>query len=258
MKIFVSWSGDASREAAELVKDWLPNVVQELDVWVSSQDIGKGEKWSATLWESLTEISFGILMVTRENAKAPWIMFEAGALSKTVKSRVIPILCDVERLDIANTPLAQFQNAVMSKDDIWQVVVAVNTACERKLDGPRLRSTFDKWWPDFESQFSKIKFPKPAAATKAAEGKGDSSRLEKIEDALEGIMSTLQRMRREDRAVPFRPQREEPIRVSKGYFERVSINDDGMKEIRRYRLPVDSPPEIQTKKLPDDDGTPSG
>src|SRR4051812_28041674 len=120
MKIFVSWSGDASREAAELVKDWLPNVVQELDVWVSSQDIGKGEKWSATLWESLTEISFGILMVTRENAKAPWIMFEAGALSKTVKSRVIPILCDVERLDIANTPLAQFQNAVMSKDDIWQ------------------------------------------------------------------------------------------------------------------------------------------
>src|ERR1043166_1601551 len=111
MKIFVSWSGEASREAAELLRSWLPNVVQQTGVWVSSQDIGKGEKWSASLWESLTEINFGILMVTRENSKAPWIMFEAGALSKTVKSRVIPILCDIDRLDVANTPLGQFQHA---------------------------------------------------------------------------------------------------------------------------------------------------
>jgi hypothetical protein len=83
------------------MREWLPSVVQDVEVWVSSQDIGKGEKWSASLWESLSEIEFGILMVTPENARAPWIMFEAGALSKTVKSRVIPILCGMERLDIA-------------------------------------------------------------------------------------------------------------------------------------------------------------
>lgn len=209
MKIFVSWSGEASREAAELVKEWLPNVVQQAEVWVSSQDIGKGEKWSASLWDNLSEISFGILMVTKENATAPWIMFEAGALSKTVKARVIPILCEVERLDVANTPLAQFQNALVTKEDIWQVVVAVDAACDRKLDTARLRATFEKWWPDFESQYKKINFPQPAAA-RAGGARGDAARLDKIEGALEGIMSTLQRMRYESRTV-IRPARENDV-----------------------------------------------
>lgn len=192
MKLFVSWSGEASGEAAALFKEWLPSVVQEAEVWVSSQDIGKGEKWSASLWESLSEIEFGVLMVTRENARAPWIMFEAGALSKTVKSRVIPILCDLDRLDVANTPLAQFQNAVISRDELWQVVVAVNSACERALDAARLRTTFDKWWPDFEEAFGKINFPEPPPKPEGAEA--EAARLDKIEGALESIMASLHRM----------------------------------------------------------------
>ena len=194
MKIFVSWSGSASREAAELIKQWLPNVIQEADVWVSSQDIGKGEKWSASLWASLAEIEFGILMVTRDNCTAPWIMFEAGALSKSVKARVIPVLCGIDRLDIANTPLSQFQNALVVKDDMWQVLVAVNSTCPRPLEDARLRATFDKWWPDFESQFEAIKFPEQSPTAKTTGGKADSARLDKIENVLEGIMSSLQRM----------------------------------------------------------------
>jgi hypothetical protein len=207
MKIFVSWSGEASRDAAELLKQWLPNVIQEADVWVSSQDIGKGEKWSASLWASLAEIEFGILMVTRDNCTAPWIMFEAGALSKSVKARVIPILCHVERLDIANTPLSQFQNALVTKDDMWQVVDAINSACSRALDNARMKNTFDKWWPDFESLFKEIKFPDTAAPPKKNGPQADSARLDKIENALEGLMSSLQRSVTRDRSssIPPRP-----------------------------------------------------
>jgi hypothetical protein len=197
VKVFVSWSGVASRAAAELIKSWLPNVIQEVEVWISSQDIGKGEKWSIRLSENLTEIEFGLLMVTQENAKAPWIMFEAGALSKTVKARVVPILCDLERLDVANTPLDQFQNALVGKEEIWQVVEAVNAACSRALDPVRLRANYEKWWPDFAAQFDNIEFSEPDTK-KESGSKTDSARLDKIEGALESIMSTLQRMRREE------------------------------------------------------------
>lgn len=133
MKIFASWSGADSRAAAELLRGWLPNVLQEVEVWVSSQDIGKGQKWTQTLWDSLADHHFGILFVTKSNFSAPWILFEAGALSKTVQSRVIPILCNVGRTEIANSPLNQFQNATRVKDDILQVVDAINLACERPL-----------------------------------------------------------------------------------------------------------------------------
>lgn len=109
MKLFVSWSGDDSREAAELLKDWLPSVIQEAEVWVSSQDIGKGERWSPSLWENLSEIDFGILMLTKTNCTAPWIMFEAGALAKKVKSRVIPVLCNLDRFEIGDTRRDSFK-----------------------------------------------------------------------------------------------------------------------------------------------------
>jgi hypothetical protein len=170
----------------------LPSVLQEAELWVSSQDIGKGERWSESLWSSLSEIHFGMLMITKTNVNAPWIMFEAGALSKTVKSRVIPVLCNLERLDIASTPLAQFQNATMSKDELWQVVQAINATCQRSLDEQRLRATFDKWWPDFQSEFKSIPFI-DSAAPKNSSAKDQTARLEKIEDALESIMRLMQR-----------------------------------------------------------------
>jgi hypothetical protein len=199
MKIFVSWSGEDSRVAAELFRSWIPNVLQEVEAWVSSQDISKGEKWSAGLWESLSEIEFGVLMVTAANHAAPWILFEAGALSKTVRSRVIPILCNVDRVALGNSPLSQFQNALPKKEDIWQVVEAINSACTRSLEPQRLRSTFEKWWPDFETAFSSISFLEPSAP-KATGHKADAARLDNIEKVLEVIMSQLQRMRGDLRA----------------------------------------------------------
>jgi hypothetical protein len=248
MRIFVSWSGEASREAAELMKQWLPNVIQEADVWVSSQDIGKGENWSASLWSSLTEIEFGILMVTRENCTAPWIMFEAGVLSKSVKARVIPVLCETERLDIANTPLSQFQNARVTNDDIWQVLVAINSACARPLDEARLKNTFDKWWPDFESSFKKIKFTDPAAALKSTGAKADSTRLDKIENALEGIMSSLQRSITRDRPTP--PMPNPYVKVVTKDGQRFFLDKNG--GLHRFQ-----PPSLPIESFSENDGDPN-
>jgi hypothetical protein len=161
MKIFVSWSGTDSRAAAELFRNWIPNVIQEAEAWVSSQDISKGEKWVKSLWESLTEHQFGVLMVTKANFESPWILFEAGALSKSVQSLVIPILCNVDRVSLANSPLNQFQNSLPNKEDFGALIQALNAACERPLETSRLQAAFEKWWPDFEKDFAAIKFIDP-------------------------------------------------------------------------------------------------
>ena len=132
MKVFISWSGNDSRQAAELLKRWLPNVIQEVEAWLSTHDIGKGEKWFSNLSETLSKIEFGVLVVTKTNYKAPWIIYEAGALSKTVQSRVIPILCDMNILHIANTPLSQFNCALANKHEFWAVIAAINAKCQRQ------------------------------------------------------------------------------------------------------------------------------
>src|SRR5438093_722563 len=56
MKVFISWSGILSRRAAETLREWLPNVLQVVELWMSAEDIEKGARWSSELESSLQEI----------------------------------------------------------------------------------------------------------------------------------------------------------------------------------------------------------
>lgn len=96
MKVFISWSGNKSHHVALVFRDWLPSVIQSIKPYVSSEDIDKGARWSTDIATELENSTFGILCVTKDNINAPWLSFEAGALSKTMdKSFVSPFLFDI-------------------------------------------------------------------------------------------------------------------------------------------------------------------
>lgn len=191
MRIFASWSGEASKQVAELFRTWIPQVVQDVDVYVSSQDIGKGERWLSSVGANLAEIDFGLVLVTKSNINAPWILFEAGALSKTVKGVVVPILCGVENLEAARSPLTQFQYAHPTKVEIRDLIVQINSFTSRPLDQSRLEAAFEKWWPDFEATYGKIKLPDDKPPKKESE----ADRLSNIEEALSQLMFETRRAR---------------------------------------------------------------
>ena len=92
MKVFMSWSGSLSRRAAEILRDWLPNVLQAIEPWMSTDDIEKGTRWSLDVATELSKAKVGILCVTSDNLDSPWLYFEAGALSRAMdKTFVCPI-----------------------------------------------------------------------------------------------------------------------------------------------------------------------
>ncbi len=120
MKIFLSWSGDRSKAIAEMLHKWLPNVVQAVRPFMSANDIEKGTRWRSDLSNELEQASVSIICLTPENLEAPWILFEAGALSKQQKgSYVCTLLFGVDPVNIRE-PLAQFQATKIQKDDIRQ------------------------------------------------------------------------------------------------------------------------------------------
>jgi TIR domain len=157
MKVFLSWSGEKSHKVAIVFRDWLPAVIQSLEPYVSSEDIDKGARWSTDIAKELDDSSFGILCVTKQNIDAPWLTFEAGALSKTMdKSFVSPFLFDIKRSEV-NGPILQFQSTVFEKDDVEKLIKTLNRACgEGQLKDGLLTKAFDVWWPTLEEKLNEI------------------------------------------------------------------------------------------------------
>lgn len=157
MKVFISWSGDLSNEIAIILKDWIPNVIQNVEPYVSSEDIPKGDRWSTDIAKELSDSSFGILCVTKDNVNAPWLNFEAGALSKKLdSSKVCPFLFGMKKSEIEG-PLLQFQITFKNMDDIFKLMQSINKSSEDEfLDDTRLRKSFDVWWPSLEETLDKV------------------------------------------------------------------------------------------------------
>lgn len=158
MKVFISWSGNKSLKVALVFRDWLPSVIQSIEPYVSSEDIDKGARWSTDIAKELEDSTFGILCVTKENLEAPWLSFEAGALSKTMdKAFVSPFLFDIKRSEVKG-PILQFQSTIFQKDDIKKLVCTLNRACgDGNITETRLNKAFEVWFPTLEEELNKIK-----------------------------------------------------------------------------------------------------
>jgi hypothetical protein len=72
------------------------------NVWPSVEHIESGAEWFTALSERLSQIHFGVLMVTKNNFKEPWLRFEAGALAKALDAEVTPVFCNLRLLDVVH------------------------------------------------------------------------------------------------------------------------------------------------------------
>jgi len=154
LKVFISWSGNQSKEIAEAIRAWLPSVLQTVKPYFTPNDIEKGNRWSSDIANELDSSSVGIFCITRENLNSPWIMFEAGAISKKVDSSLVcPILFGLGNADIAG-PLTQFQTTLFSKSDMLSLVSTINKAnTDNVLEKEVLRDAF---WPKLETRINEL------------------------------------------------------------------------------------------------------
>jgi hypothetical protein len=156
-KVFISWSGDLSRKLAEALRNWLPATLQYVKPYFSPDDIEKGAKWNSEIAKELETSNVGIICLTQDNTEKPWILFESGALSKSIdKARVCTLLFNLDAADVKG-PLTSFQATKFVSEDFKRLVSTINnTAGDAKLEAPVLDSVFDMWWPQLEEQVAEI------------------------------------------------------------------------------------------------------
>ena len=128
LNVLLSWSGATSRSIASILRERLSTSFPSVNVWMSETDVPSGANWSFTVAEALEHTQFGIICVTAENMNAPWLMFEAGALSKALGNAVvIPYLIGVKQADVSG-PLAQFQCVRANMEGTLKLFRAIQAA----------------------------------------------------------------------------------------------------------------------------------
>lgn len=156
-KVFISWSGDLSKKLGEALREWLPASLQYIRPYFSPEDIEKGTKWNTEIAKELESSDIGVICLTVDNTEKPWILFEAGALSKSMdKSRVCTLLFDIEPAEVKG-PLTSFQSTRFSRDDFKRLISTINnTAGDAKLEVNVLENVFNMWWPKLEKNVKDI------------------------------------------------------------------------------------------------------
>ncbi len=143
---------------------------------MSDQDIASGSIWLNEVFTELHRSRVGIICVTRENALAPWLHFEAGALLKSMSvTRVTPYLVDLEFSEVKGA-LTAFQGKRANKEQTKALLdsIRLDTRYPTSMTDLVFDRTFEKWWPDLElrlSQFPNVTAPpvQPKLGDMAAE-----------------------------------------------------------------------------------------
>lgn len=190
MKIFISWSDERSRQLAQALHHWLPLVLPYVQPWLSQADVSAGDRWAQEVAKELESSNFGIICVTPENLGSPWILFEAGALAKSLQgAKVIPLLLGLEFSDISG-PLAQFQAKKLGKAGLSEIVQSINQSAQVPELEDRVKDRFAGLWPDIEKKIAAI----PEQAPGAKRTRPQHEILEELVASVRGFEGRLARL----------------------------------------------------------------
>ena len=185
MKVFLSWSGPRGRVLAESLRDWIPNVLQVVQPWLSSEDIPLGADWAAEIARRLEDADYGIICLTQDNVHPQWLRFESGALSKSLTSPLSIYALDLTPADIGG-PLSPFQCAIGIKESTYRLIDSINLLSGKyKFTEDSLKRTFEIHWPSLEDRLQSIS----GLDIDKNEHKKSKSFEEKLDEALDLLHS---------------------------------------------------------------------
>lgn len=233
MKVFISWSGSTSRAVALALSEWIPKVIQGVTPYVSAKDLDKGSNWTVELAKELEDTEFGIICLAPDNLSSPWLHYEAGAITKSVDSRVAPVLFQVEKTSVGH-PLAQLQLTSIDAEDFELLMMSISKVAGNHLTPERIKESVKVWWPSLEESLATIESPKPPKEGQARVAQEPDKPEANSDELMSEMLSLVRRMDRRLRMLetPTR-NREESL------HEEPQLRDHRYKELSRDLVAAD-------------------
>lgn len=155
MRVFLSWSGNRSKQAARELHQWLRTLLPGVEIWMS-EALPPGGRWSVSLQEALNRSDFGVVCVTPDNVDSHWLLFEAGAISKKSKALVAPLLIGLQP-DELPPPLQQFQAVTSDYAGLYALCKELNSRMiDGRIEEKTLEKRFSKSYGAIEAALAKL------------------------------------------------------------------------------------------------------
>lgn len=157
MRIFICWSGEQSKQVAAAMDSWLPTIFGDGSTFYSEKSIEKGTRWFERVNRELNGATAGLVCVTLENVRAPWIHFEAGGLAKAVNQKLFTYLHGLEPGDL-DGPLSAYQYTRATEEDTQRLVKSLVESLDAS-DSHRIdwETRFRECWPQLAQKLEAIK-----------------------------------------------------------------------------------------------------
>ena len=153
MKLFISWSGDRSKNIAKIMKEWIESIFPSgIKIWLSTQSesIRPGALLTPQIIEGLRTSEIGIFCFTTDNTNSLWMMFEAGAICKQDTSNVegiYTILFEGTVEDLERTPLKSFYHTLFERESMYSLLKDVNNKMgQAAIDAQLLKRNSENIW----------------------------------------------------------------------------------------------------------------
>lgn len=220
MNVFIGWSGERSKKVAKALFDWLAELFLPIDLWVSFED-DPGKRWQDILSGKLLDAEFGILCMTPGNTVSPWILYEAGALSK---STICPYLYKLSGEDLPDQ-LQPFGWCVADEEGTRKLLDAITHKLRERKGKENfdrsdmvLDNQFKKTWPSLNEKLQEIDKSDVDGriSTKIAEAQ---PKLWKALEELKGKKIFLRNTFYRSLLVKYLEDSRRTLAVSKAYFD---------------------------------------
>jgi hypothetical protein len=157
MKLFLSWSGERSKEFAKAARIWMETIFdEEIEYFMSDDDVQPGQRWVRELSNSLDETDLGILFLTSENLSSQWIAFEAGWMARRLaEGTVFPLLLDIDPEKVSG-PLSEFQCKRADLKGMQDIAKAINNKLTKSIKPEILERRVRGGMQDFQAQLNPI------------------------------------------------------------------------------------------------------
>ncbi|MCI0144052.1 toll/interleukin-1 receptor domain-containing protein [Arthrobacter bambusae] len=158
MKVFISWSGN-TKAVAQAIYSCLPSLFDDAKPWISTEN-RSGSIWLPEIDKQLSDTDFGIVCVSKQNQGAPWLNYEAGALSRKVdaKRELMPVLLvDFDDTVEVKGPVTGFQMKFATLDGFYSIMKDLNESeLGPGIDTDILRKRVELIWPTIDAEVQKV------------------------------------------------------------------------------------------------------